>query len=130
LGESGLALATAVSSLAQLLLLAVGFSHAHAPLDWRRLAGGAFQALLATATLAVAVLLVGQMATAAGIESIAGRLALATGAGGLAFVATLWALGSDELAIVWPARAGSTRARSAESQTAANRSAQVTNLAP
>ncbi len=57
LGESGLALATAISSLVQLLLLAVSFSRAHAALDWRGLAGSTLKATLATAALAVMVVL-------------------------------------------------------------------------
>jgi putative peptidoglycan lipid II flippase len=102
LGESGLAWATAVSSLVQLLLLGASFSRTHAPLAWRQLAAGTLKATIATVASAVAVVLVCPVAPAGGMTTVAARLALATIAGGLAFFAVLWALDSDELAMLWP----------------------------
>ncbi len=103
LGESGLALATAISSIVQLLLLGTSFSRAHAALDWRGLAGSTLKATVATAALATVVVLISPVAPAgARIANGAARLALATIAGGAAFFAVLWALDSDELAMLWP----------------------------
>ncbi|HEY1786416.1 MAG TPA: murein biosynthesis integral membrane protein MurJ [Pirellulales bacterium] len=102
LGESGLALATAISSLVQLLVLGASFSRIHAALAWRELAAGALKATIATGALAVAVLLVCPAAPAGPMAAVAARLALATIAGGVVFFAALWLLDSDELAMLWP----------------------------
>jgi putative peptidoglycan lipid II flippase len=102
LGESGLALATAISSLVQLLLLGVSFSRRHAAIAWRELGTGALKATVATAASAAAVVFVCAITPAGGMGAVAIRLALATIAGGLAFLAALWGLDSDELAMLWP----------------------------
>jgi len=102
LGESGFALATAISSLVQLLLLAASFSRRHAAIAWRELATGTLKATVATAASAAAVVFVCAITPAGGMGAVAIRLALATIAGGLAFFAALWGLDSDELAMLWP----------------------------
>jgi putative peptidoglycan lipid II flippase len=102
LGESGLAMATAISSLVQLLLLSVSFSRTHAPLAWRELAVGTLKSTFATAASATAVVIVSSVAPAGGMAAVTARLAMATIVGGLAFFAVLWALDSDELAMLWP----------------------------
>jgi putative peptidoglycan lipid II flippase len=100
LGEAGLALATAISSVVQLAILGVAFSKRHVPLDWRSLAGGFGKSSLATAVLAATVVAVRGWVPAESSWAIALELSLATAAGAAAFLATLWALASDELSIV------------------------------
>ena len=84
--------------------VAVGrqFLARHAALDWRGLAVGTFKATVATAALATVVVIVCPVAPAGAVATVAARLALATVAGGLTFCAVLWALDSDELAMLWP----------------------------
>ncbi|HEX4146096.1 MAG TPA: murein biosynthesis integral membrane protein MurJ [Pirellulales bacterium] len=135
LGESGLALATAISSLVQLLLLSASFSRAHATLAWRQIAAGALKAAVAAAASAAAVLTVCAIAPTSGRSAVAVELAAATIAGGLAFAGVLWGLGGDELAMLWPRasrRDESEPATSATPQRTPTRrgNRQVSSLAP
>jgi putative peptidoglycan lipid II flippase len=125
LGETGLALATAVAAVVQFLVLGVGFSRSYAALDWRRLAVGALKSAVATTALAATVLSITHLVPAGGTWPTTVQLVVATVGGGLAFLTVLWLLGSDELATIWPA-SSSTRPR----PLAISTSRQVTNLAP
>ena len=76
------------------------FSRTVSPIDWHALAPAALKTVFATGAMIVAVLAVGQFAPAplraSNLES-AVQLTLTIGSGAVAYLATAWLLGMDEL---------------------------------
>jgi putative peptidoglycan lipid II flippase len=98
LGEAGMALATAVSSLVQLGFLCVVFSSQHARLAWRELGRSVARTSVAAAALGATVFGVSKILPDAPTVVL---LAASTIAGGAAFLIARRPLGGDELVMIW-----------------------------
>jgi putative peptidoglycan lipid II flippase len=110
LAERGLALSTAAAASVQAILLALVFSRGGAPLAWRELASTIVKGTVATAAMALVVLLVNALAPLEPPRSqLAAWLALTIGAGASVYLATAWLLGMPELSFLLRHRFGSER---------------------
>ena len=103
LAEAGLAVATSLAAAVQVVLLASTFSRTVSPIDWHALAPAALKTVFATGAMIVAVLAVGQFAPAplraSNLES-AVQLTFTIGSGAVAYLATAWLLGAEELRLL------------------------------
>jgi putative peptidoglycan lipid II flippase len=97
LGERGLAISTAAAASVQAILLAVVFSRAGVPLAWRALAATIGKGAVATAAMALAVILVQYFAPEVRSRAqLSVWLGLAIGAGAAVYLAAAWLLGMPE----------------------------------
>lgn len=101
LAERGLAISTAVAASVQTILLAAVFSRTGARLAWRELAATIVKGTVATAAMALAVVVLAYLAPEdLSRPQLAMQLALAIGAGTAVYLVTAWLLRMPELGLL------------------------------
>ena len=95
LREAGLALATAISAAAQLVVLLILFRKRLDPLQWKPIAASAARTLLATTLMGLGVWAVGSLDLVGGADPL--RLAAMVAAGGAGYLLAVRLLRCQEL---------------------------------
>ncbi len=102
LAEAGLAVATAVSAIAQIVVLSAVFSRRLAPIDWPVLARSAWRTALTTLAMAAAgSAVLGATWPAGDLVGKLAQVSLPVAAGAAVYFAAAWLLGGGELKAIF-----------------------------